>query len=139
MRILGIDLGERRIGLALSDELGWTAQPLKVIPYTSDRQSISAIIELIRQYAVSEVVIGLPRNMDGSYGPRAERVERFARKMEQQSGVPVHLWDERLTTAAAQRSLIEADLSRRRRKQVVDKVAAVLILEGYLRAKGAQS
>ena len=133
MRILALDLGEKRIGVAVSDELLMTAQGLCVIVSKGAAKDLVQIAELIRKQAVSMIVLGLPRNMDGSIGPMAEKVHEFGRLLQDQHpDVPVEYWDERLTTAGAQRMLIGADISRMKRRQVVDKVAAVLILQGYL-------
>ena len=133
MRILGLDLGEKRIGVAVSDELLMTAQGLCVIASKGTVKDLEQVADLIRNQAVSTIVLGLPRNMDGSIGPMAEKVREFGRLLqEQNSTIPVEYWDERLTTAGAQRMLIGADISRVKRRQVVDKIAAVLILQGYL-------
>jgi len=132
MRILGIDYGERKIGVALSDELGWTAQGAGVIRVKSEEEALQRIGELIREQGVTEIVVGLPRNMDGTIGPQGELCRRLADLLRERFRLPVRLWDERLTTAQAERTLLAADASRSRRKQVVDKLAAVLILQGYL-------
>lgn len=149
MRILGLDLGDRRVGVAVSDPLGLTAQGLPTLTRkdratgagTSHASSggaggaeatIYAIAELCRRLEVESIVIGLPRNMDGSYGPRAEMARDFGRRLRERTGLPVHEWDERLTTRAADSALLEADLSRRKRRGAVDRVAAVLILQGFL-------
>lgn len=128
MRILGIDHGSKRIGLALSDELGITAQAL---PFVRAEQ-LDRIVEIVRERAVTQIVIGLPRNMDGSYGPAAEAVRAFIAKLEPLVNVPIRTWDERLTTAQAQRVLIEGDVSRSKRKEKVDSMAAQLLLQSYL-------
>lgn len=133
MRIMALDMGEKRIGVALSDELLLTAQGLCVVNSKGVEKDLDQIGELIKEYGVTHLVIGLPRNMNGSYGPMAEKVREFGiRLMEKQPEVPVAYWDERLTTSAAQRVLVEADMSRAKRRQVVDKVAAGLILQGYM-------
>jgi putative Holliday junction resolvase len=132
MRILGIDYGDRKIGISVSDELGWTAQGVGVIRVRDEEEAMERIGELIREYGISEIVIGLPRNMDASIGPRGELSMRLADTLRQRFRLPVHLWDERLSTAHAERTLIAADMSRSKRKKVVDKLAAVLILQGYL-------
>lgn len=132
-RILGLDVGERRIGVAVSDSLGWTAQGVTVI----DRKTGDwwlALDRLIQEYGVKEVVVGLPRNMNGTLGPRGEACQALAEQIEQRYSLPVHLWDERLSTAAVERTLIDADLSRKKRKQVVDQLAATWILQGYMDA-----
>jgi putative Holliday junction resolvase len=132
MKILGLDVGEKRIGIAISDELGWTAQGLKVLNRTGMEDDLGELKELVATAGVSEVVVGLPKNMDGSLGEGAQRVLSFVEKMEEFLSIPVILWDERWSTAEATRLLIKADLSREKRRKVLDKVAAVLILQGYL-------
>ena len=133
MRILALDLGEKRIGVAVSDELLISAQGLCVLASKGTVKDLEQVADLIRNQAVSTIVLGFPRNMDGSIGPMAEKVREFGRLLqEQNAAIPVEYWDERLTTAGAQRMLIGADISRMKRRQVVDKVAAVLILQGYL-------
>jgi putative holliday junction resolvase len=131
-RYLGIDFGTRRIGVAISDELGITAQPLPSLEPSSEEEAIRDIRGFIEQYGVLEVVVGLPKNMNGSIGPAAEAALAFARQLEEGGTVKVTMWDERLTSRAAERLLIEADLSRAKRKRRVDQVAAVLILQGFL-------
>jgi putative Holliday junction resolvase len=133
MRIMGLDMGESRIGVALSDELLLTAQGLCVLKSRGEVKDLEQIVEMIGKHGVTHLVLGLPKNMDGSLGPMAEKVLDFGRKLEaRQPGVAVSYWDERLTTTAAQRVLVDADMSRARRRQVVDKVAAGLILQGYM-------
>lgn len=132
MRIMGLDVGTKTIGVALSDPLGWTAQGLTTIRRRSLAADLAALKELVRRYGVEELVVGLPRNMNGSLGSQAEAVRAFARHLQAEVGLPVHFIDERLTTVAAGRVLLEADLSRRRRRQVIDQVAATYILQGYL-------
>ncbi|UFJ38977.1 Holliday junction resolvase RuvX [Brevibacillus humidisoli] len=135
MRILGLDVGERTIGVAVSDEMGWTAQGIETIRRTSQEQDYARLLQLISQYQVEEIVVGLPKNMNGTIGPSGENCQRFARQLAERTKLPVHLWDERLTTMAAEKMLISADVSRKKRKQVIDKMAAVIILQGYLDAK----
>lgn len=135
MRIIGLDYGDRTIGVALSDELGWTAQGIEVIRRKSEEADLERLRQLIAQFQVEEIVVGLPKNMNGTLGPRSETSMAFARILEEQFKLPVHLWDERLTTVSATRTLIEADVSRKKRKQVVDKIAAQLILQNYLDSK----
>ncbi len=140
MRIMGLDLGETRIGVALSDELLLTAQGLCVIHSRGIANDLAQVLELIESHAVTELVIGLPRNMDGSCGVMAEKAKDFGRRIaERKPELKLEYWDERLTTTAAQRVLVDADMSRSRRRKVVDKVAAGLILQGYmdLRARRA--
>ncbi len=132
MRVLGLDVGEKRIGIALSDEMGWTAQGLTVLQRKGLEDDLREIKDLIETVEVSAVVVGLPKNMDGSLGSSAQRVLSFAREIEELIFVPVILWDERWTTTEATRLLLKADLSRKKRRKVVDKLAAVLILQGYL-------
>lgn len=134
LRILALDLGERRIGIALSDLLGLTAQGLEVIDKKQTPDWLHRLDTLIQDYEVGRIVIGFPRNMDGSIGSKGEASQKFADIVKERYAIPVDLWDERLSTAAAQRSLINADVSRKRRKQVVDQVAAQWILQGYLDA-----
>ncbi|MDP4162858.1 MAG: Holliday junction resolvase RuvX [Bacillota bacterium] len=137
MRILGLDVGSKTVGVALSDELGWTAQGLETLKINEEKNEFGfeRIGEIIKEYGVSTVVIGLPKNMNGSIGPRAEASQRFAAEVEKLFEVPAVLWDERLTTMAAERVLLEADVSRKKRKKVIDKMAAVMILQGYLNSK----
>ena len=133
MRIMSLDLGEKRIGVALSDELLLTAQGLCVLNSKGTEKDLVQILALIKEHGVTHLVLGLPRNMNGSQGPMAEKVLEFGRKLaELQPEIPVEYWDERLTTTAAQRVLVEADMSRSRRRAVVDKVAAGFILQGYM-------
>lgn len=140
MRILGIDLGDKKIGLAVSDPMGWTAQGLGVINSNGSADAdIKKIKEYVEQYEVEKIIVGLPLNMDGSYGPRAEKAKAFADRMEKKLKVTVEMTDERLTTVAAEKLLIEADISRTKRRKVIDKMAAALILQGYLDTKGANN
>jgi putative pre-16S rRNA nuclease len=132
MRIGGLDVGDRRIGVAISDELGWTAQGLRVVTRTRLEADLAVLRECFAAYEPSTIVVGFPKNMNGTVGPQAEKVRAFATEVEAALGVPVVLWDERLTTVAAERTLLEANVSRAKRRQVVDKVAAVVILQGYL-------
>lgn len=134
-RIMGLDLGDKTIGVAVSDEMGWTAQGVETIKRQSREKDLARLDELIASYQVGEIVVGLPKNMNGTIGPRGESCQAFARMLEERMALPVHLWDERLTTMAAERMLISADVSRQKRKKVIDKMAAVLILQGYLDAK----
>lgn len=135
MKLMGLDYGDRRIGVAVSDDLGWTAQGVEVIDRQRESSELQRIAKLVEQYAVEEIVVGLPKNMNGTIGPRGEICMSFAEELRTGLNLPVHLWDERLTTVSAQRTLIEADVSRKKRKGVVDKVAAVLILQNYMDSK----
>lgn len=132
MRLMGLDYGDKTIGVAVSDELGWTAQGLEVIRRTTEERDLARIKELISQYDVSEIVVGLPKNMNNTIGPRGEICIAFSQTLHEILQMPVHLWDERLTTVSAERTLLEADVSRKKRKQVIDKMAAALILQGYM-------
>ncbi|NPV27740.1 MAG: Holliday junction resolvase RuvX [Firmicutes bacterium] len=133
MRIMGLDLGSKTIGVAISDPLGWTAQGLTTLTRTAEPgNDLERLKELIIQHQVEQVVVGLPRNMDGSYGPQAEKARQFAAELAEECQLPVTLWDERLSTVAAERALLAGDVSRRKRRQVIDKMAAVLILQNYL-------
>ena len=130
MRILGLDFGERTIGVAVSDPMLWTAQGIKTIRRSP--REMEELGELLRSYEVEEIVLGHPKNMNGTLGPRSEVTLEFADKLRQAFALPVLLWDERLSTVAAERFLLEGDVSRAKRKQVIDKMAAVFILQGYL-------
>ncbi|SHM52342.1 putative holliday junction resolvase [Caldanaerovirga acetigignens] len=132
MRILGLDVGEKRIGVALSDELGITAQGIGVIARSSIEEDIKAISEIVQKYEVNKIVIGLPVNMNGTLGYRGEEIKEFGEKLRNNFKVEVQYWDERLSTVAAERVLIDADISRRKRKKLIDKVSAVIILQNFL-------
>ncbi len=134
MRIMGLDVGSHTIGVALSDELGLTAQGLETIRRKSMDQDLRELARTVTKYEVSKIVVGLPKNMDGTLGPQAEKVLEFKKILEENLGLPVETWDERLSTVGATRILLEADVSRKKRKKSVDKIAAVLILQGYLDA-----
>jgi len=136
---MGLDVGEKRIGIAVSDPLGWTAQGHSVLKRTTLDDDLANLQELCRQLECQMLVIGLPRNMNGTLGPKAGEIQEFARSLQERTGLPVVYWDERLTTRSAERTLLEADMSRRRRKEVIDKVAAVHILQGYLDASANHS
>jgi putative Holliday junction resolvase len=135
VRILCLDVGEKNIGVAVSDPLGITAQGLGVIKRRDLKSDLEQIRSLLDEYQVYEVVLGLPLNMDGTMGAKAQEVMQFKNYLSRRLPVPVVTSDERLTTAAATRTLLKADVSRARRKKVIDKLAAVLILENYLRFK----
>ncbi|MEN9796792.1 MAG: hypothetical protein RL653_488 [Pseudomonadota bacterium] len=134
---MGLDVGTRTVGVAVADELGFTAQPLETVRRKSLRVDLEALGVIARDHGVDRVVVGLPLNMDGTEGPRALASRKFAAEVERALGLPVDLWDERLTTAEAQRVLISADVSRARRKEVVDTLAASIILQGWLDARSA--
>ncbi len=135
MRILGLDYGMKTIGVAVSDPFGWTAQGVEIIRRSEEanlKKSIERLKEICKEYSVEQIVLGYPKNMNNTLGERAEKTEAFKRRIEKELKLPVLLWDERLSTLAAERGLLEADLSRAKRKQVIDKMAAVFILQGYL-------
>jgi putative Holliday junction resolvase len=132
-RILAIDYGSRRIGIALSDALGITAQPLEIIHHTNKQADLGRIGSIIAEKKVERIVIGLPINMDGNEGPNVDVIRRFAAEIETRFKLPVELYDERLTTMQAERMLVEeADMSRAKRKTVKDKIAASILLQSYL-------
>jgi putative Holliday junction resolvase len=133
---LGLDIGSKRIGVAVSDPLGLTAQPVTSILCKNSDHDMESIAAIATEYRVSEVVVGMPYNMDGSEGPQALKVRSVADQVRQRLGCPVHEWDERLTTVAAERVLLEADMSRAKRKKTVDRLAAVIILQGFLDQMG---
>lgn len=135
MRAVGLDLGTKTIGLAVSDELGLTAQGLKTLERKSLKKDLAALVELAKDYQADRFVLGLPLNMDGTEGPRAAATRKFGDALEKTSALPVIYQDERLTTVAAQRVLLEGDVSRQKRREVIDQVAATLILQGWLDAQ----
>ena len=134
MRIMALDVGERRIGIALSDALGITAQPLMTYNRAKDnrKEDIQGLWELIKKHEVEKLVVGLPKNMNNTLGFKAEEVQNFIKALVAVEDIPVEWVDERLTTVSAERALLEADVSRKKRKSVIDKMAAVLILQTYL-------
>jgi putative Holliday junction resolvase len=129
---MGLDVGEKRIGIALSDPLGWTAQGHSVLHRTKFHADLEKIKEICNQYEVEKVIVGLPRNMNGTEGPKALEIRDFAASLQDCLQLPLDFWDERLSTKGAERILIDADVSRKKRKQVIDKMAAINILQGYL-------
>ena len=134
MRIMGLDVGSKTIGVAVSDAFGWTAQGIKTIKIDEENEQfgLDELKEIIDQYGIEKIVIGLPKNMNGTIGPRGEASIAFSERIKERFTLPVVLWDERLSTMAAERVLLEADVSRKKRKKVIDKMAAVMILQGYL-------
>jgi putative Holliday junction resolvase len=134
-RILAIDYGARRMGLAVSDPLGITAQGLETLERKNKRSDFSRLEKTIREYGVREIVLGNPLRMSGEAGTQSQKVADFAQELQQKFHIPVHLWDERLTSAEANRLLREAELSIRKRAQAVDRMAAVLILQSFLQAR----
>lgn len=135
IRIMGLDFGSKTVGVAVSDPLGITAQGIEIVRRTSEnklRRTLARIEELIAEYEVTEIVLGFPKNMNNTIGERAEKSLAFKEMLERRTGLPVMMWDERLTTVAANRTLIEGGVRRENRKDYVDMLAAVYILQGYL-------
>ena len=135
MRILGLDFGSKTVGVAVSDGLLLTAQGVETIERKDEnklRKTCARIEELIAEYEITEIVLGLPKNMNNTEGERVEKTKAFGEMLERRTGLPVHYWDERLTTVAAEQILMESGVRRENRKAVIDKVAAGLILQGYL-------
>lgn len=135
MRILGLDFGSKTVGVAVSDGLLLTAQGVETIERKDEnklRKTCARIEELIAEYEITEIVLGLPKNMNNTEGERVEKTKAFGEMLERRTGLPVHYWDERLTTVAAEQILMESGVRRENRKALIDKVAAGLILQGYL-------
>ena len=132
MRILGLDLGDRTIGVAVCDPLGYTAQGITTIRRKKEEADIAFLKKFCDEYKVEKIVLGFPKNMNGTIGPQGEKAIAFGEKIKVLLNLEVILWDERLTTVAATRAMLEADMSRAKRKSIVDKVAATYILQGYL-------
>ncbi|TCT16884.1 putative Holliday junction resolvase [Natranaerovirga pectinivora] len=135
MRLLGLDFGSKTVGVAVSDLMGWTAQGLEVIKRKEEnnlKATILRISEIIKEYEVEKIILGLPKNMNNSIGERAEKALKFKERLEKELNIPVVTWDERLSTMFAERTLLEGDMSREKRKKIIDKMAAVIILQGYL-------
>ena len=131
-RIMGLDIGDKTIGVAVSDLMGMTAQGIKTIKRTSKKNDIEEIKQIIKEKQVNLIVSGLPKNMNGTVGPQGEKVQKFCELIKEETGLEIEFWDERLTTVAAEKTLITSDVSRKKRKNVIDMMAAVLILQGYL-------
>jgi putative Holliday junction resolvase len=132
MKILGLDLGSKTIGVAISDDLFLTAQVLTSIKRTTLEKDLAVIVSLVDEYGVEEIVVGLPINMDGSSGESARKAESFIDKLRETLPIRIIPWDERLSTVAAERILLEGDLSRKKRRKVIDRLSAAIILQGYL-------
>ncbi len=136
MRILGLDYGDKTVGVAVSDPFGWSAQGVEIIRRNNEneyKQSLGRIAQLIEEYGVEKIVLGYPKNMDNTEGPRCVKTKAYKERLEKRfPNIPVILWDERLSTVAADRILAEFDVRGAKRKQVIDKMAAVHILQGYL-------
>lgn len=138
MRILGLDFGTKTTGVAVSDPMGWTAQGLEIIRRTDEKSlkpTINRIAEICTEYKVEKIILGFPKNMNNTVGERGEQTLLFKQKLENRLHIPIELWDERLSTVAAENAMLEADLSREKRKKIVDKLAAMIILQNYLDAK----
>ena len=136
-RVLGLDVGSKRIGLAVSDPLGITAQGLETIRRQNKRLDFEELGKIIRQYSVSEIVVGYPLRLSGAEGTQSEKMQLFAEDLRKKFGLPVHLWDERLTSSQANRLLREMELSIQKRAGAVDRMAAVLILQNWMEARSA--
>jgi putative Holliday junction resolvase len=134
-RILGIDYGTERLGFAVSDPTGLLATPVRVVPVRGDRHAADTVVDVVAETESEAVVVGLPVNMDGTHGKMAKAATAFADRLSERLGIPVAVWDERLTTRMAERVLLDADLSRAKRKKVRDKLAARIMLQGYLDAR----
>ena len=135
MRIMGLDYGSKTVGVAVSDALGLTAQGIEIVRRKSEhklRQTLARIEEIAKEYGVEKIVLGFPKHMNNDIGERAEKSLEFKEMLERRTGLPVIMWDERLTTLEAERTLIESKVRREDRKKYVDKIAAVFILQGYL-------
>ena len=142
MRVMGLDFGSKTVGVSVSDPLGVTAQGVEIIRRTSEnklRQTLARIEELAKEYGVETFVLGCPKNMNNTIGDRAEKSLSFKETLERRTGIPVVMWDERLTTVEANRTLMESGVRRENRKEYVDKLAAVYILQGYLDSEGMKN
>lgn len=138
MRIMGLDYGSKTVGVAISDPLFLTAQPIEIIRRESEnklRRTLARIEELIKEYEVGEIILGLPKNMNNTMGDRAEKSLEFKAMLERRTGLEVKMWDERLSTVSAHKAMIEAGIRREDRSKYVDSIAAVFILQGYLDSK----
>jgi putative Holliday junction resolvase len=138
-RILGLDVGSRRIGMAISDPLGLTAQGLPTLQRQNKRLDFEQLAKVVGDYQVSEIVVGYPLRLSGMEGIQSEKMQIFAEELRKKFGLPVHLWDERLTSSQANRLLRETDLSIKKRGQAVDRMAAILILQNWMEARAAFS
>ena len=132
MRIIGLDYGEARIGVAVSDVMGMIANPMPTISEKDREKQLAAVMEVIKSCGAEKIVVGLPMRMDGTFGHRADYTKEFAKELSERSGLPYVMWDERLSSAEAHRTLEEGGVSGKKRKTKVDKIAAVLILQTYL-------
>lgn len=137
MRFMGLDVGDKRIGVAMSDEGAIIASPRETLERRGNRKDIAHLLDLARREEVGEILVGMPFSLDGSVGPQAQKVERFIAVLRDETEIPVTLWDERLSTVSAERALLEGDVSRKKRRLSVDRIAAALILQSYLDARRA--
>jgi len=137
MRFLGLDVGDKRIGIAVSDETALIASPRETLERSGNKKDIAHLLELARREEVSEILVGMPWKLDGSSGAQAEKVARFVEALRAATEIPIVIWDERLSTVGAERAMIEANVSREKRRGTVDRVAAALILQSYLDARRA--
>ena len=131
-RIMGLDVGDKTIGISVSDLMGLTAQGVKTIKRIGKKKDIEELKAIIKERQVNKIVSGLPKNMNGTLGPQGEKVIKFCELLEQETGIKIEYWDERLSTVAAERTLIQGNVRRENRKSVIDMVAATIILQGYL-------
>ena len=131
-RIMGLDIGDKTIGVAVSDLMGLTAQGVKTVKRVGKKKDIEALKEIIKERQVNKIVSGLPKNMNGTLGPQGEKVIKFCELLEEETGIKIEYWDERLSTVAAEKTLMQGNVRRENRKGVIDMVAAVIILQGYL-------
>lgn len=132
MRILGLDVGDKRIGVAVSDEMGWTAQPLLTLERTTLEKDLDILKKIIEDYSVTKLVVGIPRSLSLKTTPQTQKVIDFIETLKKEFTLPIQEWDEWFSTKSAQRVLLEADVSRKKQKKAVDKLAAVFILQGFL-------
>lgn len=134
MRMMGLDVGSKTVGVAVSDEMGWTAQGIETVSIDEEKNrfGFERIGEIIKEYGIGQIIVGLPKNMNNTIGPRGEASMAYAEKLRSRFQLPVQLWDERLSTMAAERVLLAADVSRKKRKKVIDKMAAAMILQSFL-------
>lgn len=134
-RLLGLDIGDRRIGVAVSDEMGWTAQPIQTISRTTLEKDTEKLKQILGEYGIVKIVAGVPRALSGKITPQTQKALYFIEELKKRSVIPIETWDEWFTTKEAERILISADMSRKKRKGVIDQLSAVLILQSYLNAQ----
>jgi putative holliday junction resolvase len=139
MRFMGLDVGEVRIGVALSDETGLVARGLTSLQRVSWKRDLEALKEVVEENQVGQIVVGHPLNLDGSQGPQADKIADFVGRLREVTAIEISLWDERLSSSSAERVLVEGGVKRRKRKQIIDKLAAVIILQNFLDHRGRES